>query len=196
MGTRIKQYKLPEKIDENIAKIYGHLISDGYLYPSTYRIIYCNTEMDLMNDFVNCFERIFDIKRKILHIPTLTKTLFRYELYSKVIWEYFNSFDINQILFTENKKIRKAFLQACFDDEGSVSKKVNTICICQKDKKYVDMIGSQLRYLGILSIPYKCSGIHYLRIFTRDNRLFKEEIGFIHPKKKEMLDNFLLRKGL
>lgn len=96
--------------------------------------------------------------------------------------------------------IKKAYLRAVFDDEGSVSKK-GQIRLKMKYKSYVDDVRNLLLSLGI-----QCSNLiferstkingagncYYFLISGQSNfRLFQEKVGFNHPKKSAVLKKAL-----
>jgi len=192
------KYKIPKRISKDIVKLYGHLISDGHISNGigVYSLGYCNKEIILINDVKRIILKHF---KKEGNLYKNKNECYSYTIVSKVIWNYFKFFDRNKILNCKSEKIKSSFLQACFDDEGHVSKR-GYISISQKDKKYIEDIKKLLCDLGIKKTKeYEIYNKTYhkvyycLRISCKDNYLFKERVGFLHPKKDKRLNNYLIR---
>ena len=199
-NLRLINYPIPKEINEDVARAYGHIISDGHLTRPFWgdKIIYCNKQMELINDFENCFERLFGTSGNTYkgkgdnYICTI---------YSRIIWTYFKNFNVNWILESKDEKVKSAFLQACFDDEGSISKD-GIISICQKEEGYINNIKKLLNEFGITNTTkyiihnkkYNVN-IYNLRISCKHNSLFQEEIGFVNINKKNRLNDYFSKSG-
>ena len=182
-----------DQINEYMAKVYGHLISDGSINITGSHISYHNKELDLIKDFNNSFKEVFNREGKI---NKSSYGLYNYVVYSKKINSYFKNFDISKIL-EGNEKIKASFLQACFDDEGSIGKE-GTISICQKKIGYILNIRRLLMDLKIKNVTiYKLynkiykNNYYYLRISKKDNERFSKAINFIHSEKRKRLGDYL-----
>lgn len=196
MGRNLINYNIPSNINKNISNVYGHLISDGHIGKllDGCRLSYFNKEVKLIEDFNLRFIELFNKKG---HIYKNKDNFYSWTISSKVLWKYFKFFDINQILNSKNKKIKVLFLQACFDDEGSISKR-GIISICQKDFNYINNIKNLLEDLNIketrlYSIYNKKYNkrYYYLRISKKENYVFFKQINFLHPNKNNILKNNL-----
>jgi hypothetical protein len=155
-----------------------------------------NTEIALLSDFQSKFFRLFGIK------PTITPAIDRAYISSKPIYflltNAFGSFYCNEWKFSnlfKSKKLKKAWLRAVFDCEAwvEVDKATNRrIGIEMVNLNGMKTIKQILNQFGIASIlkPKKKGKIFRLEIFGKENLIrFQKEINFLHPKKKERLQN-------
>jgi len=186
--------------DDNLTAIHAYLCADGYVIKNPpfqkqkyYRIGLRNMNLILLKDFQNKFEKVFKV------IPHLRKEG-RCEKGSKEIYgtliNRFGSFHSNEWEMPSlNNKLSKKWLRTFFDCEGWVFCKshqnrhigLETI----NEKGLIQMIES-LDKIGIKTIKKvnKKRQIHRIFIYGKENLIkFKEKIGFLHPEKKEKLDN-------
>jgi len=189
-----------------LANVVGHVFGDGSM--SQYlAIIYTNTKRELIDDFINNFNIAFNfpIERIKTHIQKhdKNKDCFVVTAYSRPIYlflgeNFFPKYkkSIENSLPFKTSKEKNAFLQAIFDDDGSVSKK-GTISITQ-NVEVINYISKLLNEFGIKNKQYliknKIINKNYpaLRVSKWDNKKFLKHIGFIHPAKQERLKNNIL----
>ena len=187
-------------IDDNLAVIHAYLCADGYVIrnpPSQkqkyYKIGLRNMNLILLKDFQNKFKKVFKIA------PHLRKDG-RCEKGSKEIYETlinrFGSFHSNSWSIQDmNKKQKKVWLRTFFDCEGWVFCKHHQnrhIGLDSINEKGLDKIMIMLKEFEIKTIKKIVKGGKMFRIFiySKENLIkFKERIGFLHPEKKEKLDN-------
>jgi hypothetical protein len=186
------------KFNEDLAVIHAYLCADGYVIknPPTqrhkyYKIGLRNTNIVLLKDFKNRFEKLWGVK------PYLEKGQ-RCSKSSKELYEYltrnFGSFySYEWRMPTLNKGLTSAWLRTYFDCEGWVSiekhksRLIGADCVNSIGIKQVK--AALLRY-GIKSkLKYKKDrDIFRLYIYGKENLTkFSRYIGFHHPEKRMKL---------
>ncbi len=190
-------------INENISNIFGHIIGDGGLYKN--KIFYNNTNIDLINDFIDNFKKSFNYDGKIF--VSNYKGAYRLIIYDKLIWLFLIGILLDgkyqktvSKLKLVNRANKKAFLKAMFDDDGSISKK-GIISIVNKDSSIILFIKNQLMNIGFDNIvrytlfnkKYN-KNYHALRISKQYNEKFLRLISFKHKKKLNRLQNNIIKK--
>lgn len=189
------------EFDENLAAIHAYLCGDGYVIknPDTqkhkyYYIGLRNTNEVLLKDFQQKFKAVFGITPIITNegrckiqnkeIYTILTKEFSYYSYE---WKF-------PILSKENEKY---WLRAFFDCEGWVEnqpRKSRLIGLdCCNEAGLIQVKEALLRQ-GINSQIKKKSNrtIWRLTICGKENILqYRQEIGFLHPQKKQKLEEAL-----
>ena len=185
--------------DENLSAVHAYLCADGYVVknPPTqihkyYRIGFRNTNLVLLKDFQERFEKFFKIK------PRLVKgercELGSRELYELLTKEFGSFYSWHWTMPDLSLEMSKIWLRAYFDCEGWVTckshqdRQLGIDCV---NEKGLIQIKLALEKLGIKSIVKKRNTreIYHLSIYGKDNiRRFKEAIGFLHPAKSERLN--------
>jgi intein/homing endonuclease len=188
--------------DENFARFIAHVQGDGCFSLERNEARYFNIEMDLINDFINSVSKTFGVKCYKIYEG---KTCFHTGIRNKEIAKFLNQYSfgsktwfIPDFVLTGTDKIKIAYLQAFFDDEGSVifGKRKwgynRAIQMQSINKKGLLQISNILLTLGIESNfhgPYK-EKYYELKITHKDNiKLFREKINFVHKRKRRLLDD-------
>lgn len=191
------------KFDENLAAIHAYLCGDGYVIKNPlnqktkyYKIGFRNTNNSLLKDFQEKFCRYFKIK------PSLYKgqrcQIGSKEIYTKLTNNFGSFYSYEWSIPNLNKKLLKIWLRAFFDCESWVfckSHQNRHVGIDSVNEKGLDQIKKALENLGIKSIKktIKDRRIYRLFIYGKENLIrFQEEIGFLHPLKKELLEKTIL----
>ncbi|KKM43588.1 hypothetical protein LCGC14_1562790 [marine sediment metagenome] len=170
------------------ALLLGHLYGDGGF--SCKRVYYCNTHANLLNEFENTFNFLFENfglnlkRREFTLVCNSTYLLF-----------YLKKININYIL-KEDKNSKINFIRALFNDEGSVSKD-GIISIIMKNNNIIILLYTLLKDLGINRIKkYKIFNkkyqrqYHCFRLSKQENKKFLETIGFVHNHKLERANKY------
>ena len=187
------------KFDENLVAIHAYLCADGYVIknPKTqkqkyYKIGFRNTNLILLKDFQNRFEKVFGIK------PHLRKDG-RCEVGSKKIYmrliREFGSFH-SQIwrMPALSNKLLVIWLKAFFDCEGWVFCKTHQnrhIGLDSINEKGIDQLIRSLNRINIKTIKKinEKRKIYRIFIYGKENLIkFNEKIGFLHPQKVKKLN--------
>lgn len=188
------------QFDDNLAAIHAYLCADGYVIknpPSQtskyYHIGFRNTNLLLLKDFQERFNSYFGIKPYLIEGQRCrigSKKL--YELLTK---EFGSFYSWHWSMPQMNEGLVRTWLRAFFDCDGWAFCKTHQNRVIGLDCvniKGLRQIERELFNLGIASRIKKRNGrnIYSLSIYGKDNiRRFREKIGFLHPEKKNRLDN-------
>lgn len=195
------------KLDENLAAIHAYLCADGYVIKNPpaqkqkyYMLGFRNTDLILLKDFQNKFEKVFGIKPHLIEGQ-------RCRIGSKKIYEIltkeFGSFSSWKWRMPElNEELSKIWLRAYFDCEGWVfckkhqNRHIGADCV---NENGITQVEKALNNLDIKTIRKynKKRKIHRILIYGKDNlKKFAKHIGFLHPAKdlklKEVLEDFVV----
>jgi len=187
------------KFDKNLAPIHAYLCADGYVIrnPSTqkqkyYHIGFRNTNIVLLKDFQNKFEKYFGIKpRLIIGERCIIQNK---EIYFKLIDEFKSFYSAEWKMPELNLELSKKWLRTFFDCEGWVvckSHQNRHIGLDSINEGGLNQVKNALRKLNINSLAKKRNDreIFSLKIYGKENLIkFHNEIGFLHPSKKQKLE--------
>ncbi|MBU3906662.1 MAG: hypothetical protein KKA64_00235 [Nanoarchaeota archaeon] len=187
------------KIDENLAAVHAYLCADGYVTTNNkwkyYRAGLRNTNLILLEDFQERFEKVFGSK------PTIRKDR-RCEKCSKEIYEKltekFGSFYSWEWRMPKlNLKLSRIWLRAYFDCEGWVfckkrqNRHIGVDCV---NEIGLNQVIDALNRLGIKSVKKFNAKrkIYRILIYSKENlQRFKDKVGFLHPEKNKKLNEVL-----
>ncbi len=188
-GIPLFNPKLSFKESLAFYRIVAHMIGDGSA-PERKVPYYANTCKELREQFKSDLG-IFGDMEAYERIPSTTSII----CFPKVITDILSH--ILDVKFTEPDRIPKqifsaseeckgAFLQALFDDEGTVSTALgfgmSNSSIVNEIKELVESLG--IKTSNISLIKNRNWKDHFTFTIKRDSLTeFKEKIGFIHPKK-------------
>ena len=205
---RIKKLKKGFKnLTKEKARIIAHLIGDGahYRCKHDYNLKYEVTDTELLKSFEDDVVKVYGLELKYHYNPSgkTGKLIPFVRLRSKLAYEdllkyasYFSKdWRIKDELLKSSKEIKKEFLKAFFDDEGS---------ICKEGKRGIIKLYSinlqGLRQIQKLLIGFNIQGKIYpgyglkrnvYAILIRDLRLFHDKIGFNLKRKQDKLEKFI-----
>lgn len=200
-GGYIYNPKLPIKFNDSISRMIAHVLGDGDIHPSG-MIRYTNSDISLINSFIDDLKSLGDVKirrnyDKIAHriyVPKIVK-LFLDELGLK---DKTCSF-----ILKLSKDMQAAFVQALFDDEGSVNLSSPRITISSSNRILLDVVKLSLSSnFQVISKIY-FSGYYYDRkgneksmwnIYItgfRNFEKFYKSIDSKHSEKTIKLDKLL-----
>ena len=186
------------KFDKNLASIHAYLCADGYVVRNLptqkqkyYRVGLRNTNLILLKDFQDKFERVFRITPRLVLGQ-------RCEIGSKEIYwlltKEFGSFYSREWKMPKlNLDLVPYWLRSFFDCEGWATCKSHQdrhIGLENVNQKGLEQVGKALTRLGIKFKIKKRNDrdIFSLRICGKENLVrFREKINFLHPSKKEKL---------
>lgn len=212
-GKSIFNPKLPIVINEDFAELVGHLCGDGHVSRSNPKkgqvLTYTNSEPALIHRFRNLIKNIFgEIEPNIITRTGKGYLRPNYCLqYPSIISEFVIAiFDIRPndnkrvptFLFSLSNEAKARFLQAMFDDEGSVLiGKKRKIQIGLRPRHQIEIVQQLLGDFRIKTGNIlKCkSPYHRIEIAEQDSvKRFRELIGFVHPQKITRLE-YIIKKG-
>lgn len=154
-------YPLHIPFTSELAKLYGYIYADGGVYvnpeQSLYQLGFYNTNEQIVDDFLNCYENVFGYKmNKSYPTEKSTSPCIRVVDGSKLIVAIFKDFagaykrdvaniSIPDFIMNGSEKIKYAFLSACIDTDGCLSTAI-TYNTC--GDKYSDQLILLLQGLG------------------------------------------------
>lgn len=162
------KHKLPLIIpySEDLAKVYAYVYADGGVYvneeQSTYHLTFTNTSLELMQDYVDCFENVFDVRPNILE-PKGNSPCYRAEIGTRLMTLLFKDFhgaskynagsmSIPDFVMYGSRQIKLAYLSAAVDTDGYVSKTTGDMAYTTSCEYYAHQIENL-----VLSLGYKAS---------------------------------------
>jgi|SRR3989344_350513 len=183
------------KMNEDLAIIQSYLCADGYVTygdkPKYYRIGFRNTNLVLLKDFKERFERYFKVTITLKEGERCYKS--SKEIYWKLTKQFGSFYSREWTMPKLSKNISKRWLRAFFDCEGWVFCKTHQnrhIGLDSINEKGLDQVIKTLNNLGIKTIKKvnKKRGMYRIFIYGKDNLIkFAEEIGFLHSEKAKKL---------
>jgi intein/homing endonuclease len=211
-GKSIINPRLPILIDENFAEILGHLCADGTISRSNdkkgLRLGYINSEPVLIENFKELIIKVFgQITPNILVRQGGGYRKPNYYLqYPSILSAFVLSVfdlkpgddkDIPDLIFDMSKNAKGRFLNAMFDDDGTVTNgKKGKIIIGLKPIIQIIKIKKLLTELGIRtgSINRYEKEFYRIEIAEQDSiKSFQKLVGFKHPKKTKRLEKIVQR---
>ncbi|MEA2038177.1 MAG: LAGLIDADG family homing endonuclease [Nanoarchaeota archaeon] len=205
---RIKKLKIGfEKLTKAKARIIAHLIGDGCAFKSNtdYNLKYDISDRELLNSFKNDIWRVYGLKLTIGLKPSgkTGKLLPFVRLRSKLAYEdllsyssyYSKDWILKNKFLNSSREIKREFLRALFDDEGSVvpqskSAVIRLYSINLKGLKQIEKILNDFDVHSNLQGGYGARRNVYALII-KDLELFDGRIGFNLRRKQERLNQFL-----
>jgi len=188
---------LPIKESPELYRIVAHILGDG---SATKRKVpyYSNTCKELREKFKEDLKILGNIKsyeRDYTNVPIVCFQKPLAEILSHILKiSFIDKENIPKRLFETLNDSKIAFLQALFDDEGTIS---TNLAICMKSKNILKEIKDLLLSLDIesgkISLKPKSTGsfgeiTYTLSIKAKFIKDFKEKIGFLHPEKSRKLN--------
>jgi SpoVK/Ycf46/Vps4 family AAA+-type ATPase/intein/homing endonuclease len=196
--------KLPEILNEKIGYVLGLIASDGYLGKN--RIGFINTELVLHEEFANIMRTQFchAVSRRLMAAPknaTLPGTGADSK-FKPCFVSYLDNLLLNRILKNIQKQLLRlpqnfiqAWVRGFFDGDGSIaSEKVLTpkITLTSKVKVVNQLVRSALHRVGFPTTNSDSPNIEITSF--EDVFRFINEIGSSHPKKRERMNQWLLKE--
>lgn len=198
-GSPIKNPKFPIKECSELTRLLFHLLGDGYAGKKGESGNYRNTYQELLEEFkedltifgdIPVYEQKFSIK-----FPQVLAKII--EEYYKINSRTYES-QISTKIFQIPKKNLYLGIRAFADDEGTIYP--NSIRISSANYNLLSGIKQILSYLNLKSNEIKSQQnlkarfgkTYYLDI--RDIEKYHKNIGSTHPRKKELLYEYVKRK--
>jgi hypothetical protein len=187
------------KLDKNLAAVHAYLCADGYVIKNPeaqkhkyFCIGFRNTNLVLLKDFQDKFEKVFGVKPHLIEGQRCR--VGSKEIYEKLTKEFGSFYSWKWRMPKLNKKLANFCLRAYFVCEGWVTceshknRMIGADCV---NEKGIKQIKGALKRLGIESIVKKRNtrNIYSLKIYGKENIIrFNNQIGFLHPEKKEKIN--------
>lgn len=212
--------ELPIKYSPSLAGLIGYSLGDGHIGENSTAFVYTSKNLSTINyvkDLVqetlgtHIFYRRYKECRGDVYFPYIVgELLLKFGSVSGSKTD--KSFSVSSWVMQGSKKIKRAFIRALFEDEGSVSihrdtKRVVLALWKRKDltwslKLFLNQLGSLLGEFGIYSHE-SIAGIYMdkkgkekvgIQITIRGKRnvaRFKEEVGFQSATKRKRLEELI-----
>ncbi len=186
--------KLPIIESPAFYRIVAHMIGDGSV-PKNHSPYYANTCKELREQFKKDLQIFGDVKiheAKTTTTPIVCFSKAITDILSFILDVKFSYPDkIPKIIFQAPNECKSVFLQALFDDEGTISTNLaismNNYDLVKEIKELVIRLGIATTNLSIKKS--KLNGDNYSFSISRKSfKDFSEKIGFTHPKKIFYLD--------
>jgi DNA mismatch repair protein MutS len=180
-------------LNENIAYLIGVLYGDGNVMPNLIRIAV--KDKDFILNVKNCLELISKENLQIKKIKNengfgkkgsfLFQIKFNSILLKPIIEKHYEN------ILNQNDKVISAFLNGCFDSEGSVDKDRLRVRLSVRNIIYAKKISEGLTKLGVIHsfTEIKNRGVQFfsVKIYDRNCIDFNHFIKFSIKRKKERL---------
>ncbi|MBI2136742.1 hypothetical protein HYU06_06750 [Candidatus Woesearchaeota archaeon] len=193
-GHSIYNPKLPIRESGAVYRIIAHMVGDGSAGKGK-TPYYSNTCSTLRGQFSNDLKIFGDFKiyeRK----PNTTETINFTKTVTDILSHLFNvrftyPNRLPELIFTADRKFKQVFLQALFDDEGTISANlvvtIHNLNIMNGIKSLLTSLNIKTGKVQVHKIPNKTDKVS-LSVLSRDYELFQKEIGFAHPEKARKLE--------
>ncbi len=206
-------HMLPSELNPDLSFIMGAIIAEGYISINkkkrTYKIGFCNTNKEFINEFRSRFKKAFpgypisESKRGPLGYGK--RDCIYFEICSLYIVDFLKNLGLGtlpscqkrvpQIMYHASKKSMGEFLKGYFEGDGSIyiSARSPVIDCTSSSRSLLKEIQVILLRFGITSTFWydrkKKAYKLFIRGFENLNR-FKEGIGFLTRRKINRLNNF------
>lgn len=204
-------YILPTSVNSDVAKILGYLVSEGCITNKNGTIQFTNTEMELINDYCDVFERTFGVRPPVYKKNGFVdkrgwncKPCYEAKICRKGVRKYLYLCGLDyvtaadkvvpQSILCSPKKVAVSFLRALFEGDGSAVLYKNSKR--KTDEFYIAYYSasrklcSQLQILllkfglvGSLSERSKGNVQFYLRFSKGYATAFARDINFLSKRK-------------
>lgn len=209
-GHSLSDIKFPIRLSGNLARIAGHLVGDGGIAAfgeERYRVYYTNKRVELVDEFINDVKKVFGNVNIRKYIDKRYKTIkIKLPRIIGIILAQFFGLQCRELkhvpkCILHSKRLHKAlFLQALFDDDGSIHKEGRKICIQMPLRNILEDVKKMLltdfnittnKIRKIEKVNRK--PLYELCITSHDNFIkFYRQIKLNHPIKKMNLKSLVL----
>ena len=203
-GRRTEKKILPEKLNKELAFILGALISEGTVKQD--EIEFCNSDKEFIYQFEKKWKNVFPDCRlhKFLRKPNSfgRKSYFTLEIHSRYVVEFLRNTGLAPaksaqktmpaLILQSPKPVAAAFLQACFEGDGSISYsgKMTELSYISTSPAFIEQLHIILLRLGLFPARRfdRWRNMHKLYLRGLKNySVFENQIGFACSAKTEKL---------
>ena len=198
------------EITSEIARIHAHLCGDGcvylkkekrslrslikhprkQIYENVWVIEYTNKKRKLLEEFNQDLKTAFNRKGQWrpkysrIQVSSVKWIVDFLQLRGKNSYNWF----IPHSIMSANKNIIAMWIRAFFDDEATVTDygAIRVKCMNQNGLKQIRDLLSIFKIRASLTGP-NSDNSYYLYIYKKYNVQYQENIGFLHPEKREKL---------
>lgn len=204
-------YNLPRQLTPEFAQFLGHMVADGVITHSGFRV--GKNQQEVVEEVARLANSIFGCKTKVQKIlDGPNGGMWIAEVSSKHIRAFLQKIDglqpnnkyVPNCILEAPEIIQTSFLKGLFED-GSVNIKKNKfdhIELALRGDKIMNQVRYMLLNLGIISSysvylarrydKLKVVPVIHIYIYKDEARIFRDKIGFVSYNKKERLDLCLI----
>lgn len=205
-GHNTIKYKVPNKMNTDLAYYIGLLIGDGSLATDG-RIGFTNIDKQLVSTFFNLSERLFGIT------PKLSTDAYGYYFSSRYIYDFLKyGCEVDMVKSTHklipssilesSKECIIAFIQGLMDTDGYFEENSGCVGITLATKKLISQLQIVLLNFGIISsVRHKLvkyngdfNSVWELKISSKFAKIFFTKIGFRLNRKQDKFNLIYRRK--
>lgn len=193
-GLDVKSPKLPIYESPSLYKIIAHVIADGSA-PKRSTPYYANSCKELRENFKMHLKVFGDAEVSESKVGAVTGVNFPKAITDILLPAFDVQFTypdrLPKTIFTASRECQGAFLQAIFDDEGTISTNlavgIHNLNIMNEIKQLINLLGIKTGPIMVHPYKHKMDKVT-LNISKFEYVRFKERIGFSHPEKAKKLD--------
>ncbi len=193
-GLDVKSPKLPIYESPSLYKIIAHVIADGSA-PLRSTPYYANSCKELRENFKMHLKVFGDAEVSESKVGAVTGVNFPKAITDILLPAFDVQFTypdrLPKTIFAASFECQRAFLQALFDDEGTISTNlavgIHNLNIMNEIKQLINLLGIKTGPVMIHPYQHKMDKVT-LNIPKFEYVKFKERIGFSHPEKAKKLD--------
>lgn len=134
-NVELSKYKLPTKMSVSLARVLGYMVSEGWMCRKNYVFGFCNTDNDLIDDFLKHWKRAFGFdlpeKESTNYVTTAGNYCRYFSVANARVYKYLlaigfashqaPSKEIPWCILQAPKKYARHFLQTFFEGDGCYS---------------------------------------------------------------------------
>ncbi len=149
-----------------------------------------------IKQLIRMMERLFGLPKKSITFMERENTR-ELRINNKWFAKYLTNFiglpesykkeDLSKPDFIDNEEMMKAFWRGLFDTDGSIAKESNRVTLSSASRKFLEKCRDDLEELGVGVHEIRKPGSYQLRVSNNCFREFSEEIGFSHPRKRDLM---------
>ncbi|MEM2960374.1 MAG: LAGLIDADG family homing endonuclease, partial [Candidatus Bathyarchaeia archaeon] len=200
----------PVVITSELCRVIGYLLGDGHLYrydrKGLYNIVFTNADQSLIEDYVNCFKRVFGLEPKVLKYKGIFRAMVRsidvFNFLSEVAPQLLacSKFrEVPPIIMRADNSMASSFLRGFFDCVATVHDKNREIILYSASEKLLLQVQILLCRYGIISQLHsvfrkrrrEVERIFKLSITGENLSRYKIFVGFSSTAKIEKLEKVL-----
>jgi len=209
--TSYNDAPLPTILDDKTARLFGYIVSEGHVInnseTSKYNLDFGfgKQDLDMVDDVYNCLKHVYGRNplrldyEDVVRISVSSKKLVHYLINLGGMAKLSDGKEIPHCIRTAPWNIKKEFLKAYFEGDGTIKIKDKSISVTSKSEKLIRQIQNELFNVGIVgyigkenrtgTYNNKNYGDYWTYTIKRqkDKLLFKNLIGFFGKRKTQSL---------
>ncbi|MEK6914829.1 MAG: LAGLIDADG family homing endonuclease [Nanoarchaeota archaeon] len=209
VNNHMKEVKIPEFLEEDLAQLFGYYLGDGSYEDN--RITFYEQREEVAEHYKGLLEKIFLAPCKIKYREN--KKYYQIRIYSKIVAQLFKEYfkiknktlteKIPDIILKSPDNILNSFIKGFFDAEGYVSS--SRIGLGINNNIIIRQLQLCLLRIGIITSiteydnnknPYSNNPRYTIEISSKDSlNKFYKNIGFSSSEKQKKLKDVIGNKG-